>query len=239
MKKIIRLFLLALCAAIVFSSCKKNDPDPEPNPYDKYAVDLGLSVKWASVNVGATSEKDFGNYYAWGETVDKPDGTYYSWDTYGVFAGIGTDDESRDAAIADLFDEDLHLKSKYDVAHVQWGGSWRMPTNEEFTELSEKCTWEMVPADHDTWSADNPGGWKVTGPNGNSIFIPAAGQRTNLILDKNKGMQAIFWTANLEPDSENIYADIYIRATNYPAVGYQVVCIGNSVRPVCPVSSGK
>ena len=231
--------MIVACAASLFSSCKKSDPKPDPNPYDQYAVDLGLSVQWASVNVGATSEKDFGHYYAWGETVDKPDGTYYSWDTYGVFDGVGKDDASRDAALADLFDENLVLKSKYDVAHVQWGGTWRMPTNEEIAELSDKCTWEPVPSDYENWSAEYPGGWKVTGPNGKSIFIPAAGQRTQLLLDKDKGKQAIFWTANLEPDSDNIYADIFIRGSTYPAVGYQVVFIGNSIRPVCPLPTEK
>jgi hypothetical protein len=62
---------MAACAAVVLSSCEKEKSDK--NPYDKYAVDLGLSVKWASINVGASSEKDLGNYYGWGETSDKPE----------------------------------------------------------------------------------------------------------------------------------------------------------------------
>ena len=231
MKKFYSIFVIGACAACLFSSCNKSNAED----YDQYAVDLGLSVQWAAVNVGATSEKDFGHYYGWGETIDKPDGTIYNWDTYGVFDGVGTDDASRDAAMAEIIDENLMLKSKYDVAHVKWGGTWRMPTNEEFTELARKCTWEPVPADYGSWSADNPGGWKVTGPNGNSIFIPAAGQRTNMNLVKEKGLVATFWTANFnDPDSNIPYADIFSRASIYFTTGFQVVYLGNSVRPVRP-----
>jgi hypothetical protein len=130
--------ILAACSAVLLSSCDKDGK--EKSPYDKYAVDLGLSVKWASVNVGASTEMELGNYYG--------------WDSYQVFEGIGTDDASRDAALARIYDSNLKLKSEYDVASVQWGVSWRMPTFDEFE--------------------DHPGGWKVTSKvNGESIFIPA------------------------------------------------------------------
>lgn len=114
MKKSFALLFIAACTAVVFASCDKDKSDKDKSPYDKYAVDLGLSVKWASMNVGASNEKDFGNYYGWGETSDKPDGTYYDWESYQVFDGIGTDEDSRDAAIANLYDSKLNLKSEYD-----------------------------------------------------------------------------------------------------------------------------
>lgn len=232
MKRIV-LFFAVVCAATVLASCNKKDPDEGKNPYDKYAVDLGLSVKWASVNVGATAEKDLGKYYGWGEVSDKADDVYYDWDSYEVFKGIGTDDASRDAALSALYDGNLILKPEHDVAHVKWGGSWRMPTKEEFEELLQNCTWVMEPDDYDLWTADTPGGWRVTSKiNGNSIFIPASGQRTNANLEKDKGKWAYFWTSNRDEDADT-YAVIFGRFMNLPAWGYQYVCIGNTVRPVC------
>ena len=232
MKKLSVLFVIAACAAFVLASCDKDKSDK--NPYNKYAVDLGLSVKWASVNVGASDEKELGNYYGWGETSEKPDGTYYDWDSYLVFKGIGTDDASRDAALARLYDSDLKLKGEYDVAHVKWGGSWRMPTMEEFNELLEKCTWEMVPSDYYSWSEDNPGGWKVTSKiNGKSIYFPASGQRTNMSLDKDKGTQAYYWTSSRDEDSE-LFANNFGWFMTLPSWSVQYVCMGCTVRPVCP-----
>lgn len=231
MKKLSVILILAACSAVLLSSCDKDGK--EKSPFDKYAVDLGLSVKWASVNVGASTEKELGNYYGWGETSDKADGTYYGWDSYQVFEGIGTDDASRDAALARIYDSNLKLKSEYDVASVQWGGSWRMPTFDEFEELMQKCTWEMVPANFDEWSEDHPGGWKVTSKvNGKSIFIPASGQHTNMSLTKDKGIQAYYWTADRDEDGDT-FALNFGRFMNTPAWNSQYVCMGCTVRPVC------
>lgn len=77
MKKIALLFAVAACAATILPSCSKKVPDDDKKPYDEYAVDLGLSVKWASINVGATAEKDLGKYYGWGEVSDKGRQAYY------------------------------------------------------------------------------------------------------------------------------------------------------------------
>ena len=195
-------------------------------------MDLGLSVKWASVNVVATSEKDLGKYYGWGEVSDKAEGVYYNWDSYEVFKGVGTDDASRDAALSAIYDDKLILKKEKDVAHVQWGGSWRMPTEADFEELLQNCTWVMEPSDYELWTADTPGGWRVTSKiNGSSIFIPAAGQRTNDNLEKEKGREAYFWTSNRDEDGDT-FAIIFGRFMNQAVRGYQYVCIGNPVRPV-------
>ena len=115
------------------------------------AVDLGLSVKWATCNVGATSPEDYGNYYAWGETSPK---TSYTGDNCKTWAksigGIGGD-------------------SRYDAATANWDSGWRLPTASEFDELIDKCTW--------TWTKLNGvNGYKVKSKkNGNSIFLPATG----------------------------------------------------------------
>ena len=115
-------------------------------------VDLGLSVKWATCNVGASSPSDYGNYYAWGETRTKSEYTVDNSFTYGINIG------------------DISGDSRYDVARANWGGTWRLPTQAEMQELIDKCTW--------TWTSQGGyNGYRVTGPNGSSIFLPAAGYR--------------------------------------------------------------
>ena len=135
-----------------FASCSSDNDDPINGPHDNIiAVDLGLSVKWASQNVGASSPSDPGGYYAWGETEEKDD---YTKATY----SIGQND------IGDIYG------TQYDVAYVKWGKSWRMPTQEEMYELEEKCTFE--------WGERNGiKGIIVNGPSGNSIFLPAGGTK--------------------------------------------------------------
>ena len=117
-------------------------------------VDLGLpsGLKWATCNVGASNPGDYGNYYAWGETSTKRSYTGANCST--LYQNIG------DIA-----------GTRRDAARANWGGSWRMPTSKEFGELIKECDW--------TWtSIDGHDGYRVTGPNGNSIFLPAAGYRS-------------------------------------------------------------
>ena len=121
-------------------------------PSSEEAVDLGLSVKWAPYNVGASKPTEYGNYYAWGEIEPKTD---YSSETY-----VGP---------ADFFGSVDAYGTEYDVAYVKWGHEWRIPTMDELIEIQEKCKWEAT-------EQDGVKGMKVTGPNGNSIFFPAAGR---------------------------------------------------------------
>lgn len=129
-------------------------PLPLTQPDDVEMVDLGLSVAWASCNVGAQRPEDCGAYFAWGETAEKED---YNWQTYfdadcsTVLTGI--------CGRADL-----------DPAAAAWGGAWRLPSLAEMQELCDRCTW--------TWEdRDGQTGCRVTGPSGASIFLPAAGTR--------------------------------------------------------------
>lgn len=126
----------------------------------KQEVDLGLSVKWAGWNVGASSPEEYGGYYAWGETEEKSD---YSEDSYKYLC-----DEDGDGVKEYVNIGNNISGTEYDVARQKWGGSWRMPTKEEFNELLSKCTWTWM-----TYKGIN--GYKVTGPNGDSIFLPAVG----------------------------------------------------------------
>ena len=132
--------------------------DPNVINMEAEAVDLGLpsGVQWATCNVGAAFPEDCGGYYAWGETKDK---TSYSWSNYQHCDG--TSESAYDMG------ESIGL-SQYDVANVQWGGMWRMPTDTEFRELLGYCTSEWM-------QVNGQWGREFTGPNGNSIFLPAAG----------------------------------------------------------------
>ena len=120
-------------------------------------VDLGLSVKWATCNVGAKTAEEYGNYYAWGETKPKDAYSGSSSVTYGL--------NNSDLKAQGIIDEDGNLTSSYDAAAANWGGDWKMPTIAEMNELESKCTWEWI-------KQNGVRGYKVTGPNGNFIFLP-------------------------------------------------------------------
>ena len=134
------------------------------------AVDLGLSVKWASCNVGATKPEEFGGYYAWGEIEEKDNYTDKTYKWYDPKKSkeylpyiIKYNSDSDDGIV----DNKTRLESEDDVARVMWGGKWRMPTYAEMYELKTKCNWKYG-YHNDVF------GLFATGPNGNSIFIPCA-----------------------------------------------------------------
>ena len=185
------------------------------------AVDLGLSVKWASFNIGAGAPEEYGDYYAWGETQTKSDywfGSYKFGDSiYGPFSKYNTKSSYG------YVDNMTVLDPEDDMAHVRLGGNWRMPTDAEWKELITKCTW--------TWTTQNGvKGRKVTGPNGNSIFLPAAGNRTGSSL-KSGGSYGYYWSSSLCTD--NPYGALCVEFTseNVDRYGYSR-CYGLSVRPV-------
>ena len=134
-------------------------------------VDLGLpsGTKWASTNIGANSPSDYGGYYSWGEITTK---SFYDWNT--CFDCINSDDWLDDSSWRTYKiggKTIITTSSGHDAARENWKGKWRMPTDAECGELCKKCTW--------TWTTLNGhNGCKVLGPNGNSIFLPAAGRRS-------------------------------------------------------------
>ncbi len=161
------------------------------------AVDLGLSVKWASCNVGATSPEDYGGYYAWGETSTKND---YDWSTLKYCTDTSGDHFSKYVSSGNaeywsgegMPDNRTKLMLSDDAARANWGGSWRMPTEAEWTELRTKCKW--------TWTSQGgKNGYKVTGPNGNSIFLPAADFRNGTFLGS-AGSDGFYWSSSLYTD---------------------------------------
>ena len=128
-------------------------------------VDLGLSVRWATMNIGAAKISDHGGYFAWGETDNKED---YSWSAYKH--GSSADDLMKYS----FMDNMVRLEPRDDAAALNWGGAWRMPTSAEWEELCNKnnCTWEWT-------SIEDTPGYRITskkpGYTGKSIFLPAAG----------------------------------------------------------------
>ena len=133
-------------------------------------VDLGLSVKWATCNVGASSPTEYGNYYAWGETSTKREYTSNNSKTYGKSMG------------------DIAGNSNYDAARANWGGSWRLPTKAEFVELINNCKSEWT-------TVSGVKGRKFTSrKNGKSIFLPATGSRYGSSLN-NAGERGYYWNS--------------------------------------------
>ena len=162
-------------------------------PGSAMAVDLGLSVKWASCNLGAGKPEEYGDYYAWGETSPKKDYYWsnlkYCTDSSGdYFSKYVPYDKSNYWSGSGRPDNKTVLDPQDDAAHVKLGGSWRMPTAAEWDELRNKCKW--------TWTGS---GYKVTGPSGKSIFLPAAGDRGGTSLDY-AGSYGSYWSSSLITD---------------------------------------
>ncbi len=189
------------------------------------AVDLGLpsGIKWATCNVGATKPEEYGGYYAWGETEEKND---YSWSTYKWCKGsYDTMTKYCTNSSCGIVDNKIVLDPEDDVAHVKWGGDWRMPTKAELGELRNNCTC--------TWTTQNGvNGYKVTGPNGNSIFLPAAGWRDGLEL-YDSGSVGRYWSSSLNESNNGGAYYLYFSGGNCCGWDYGYRYRGCSVRPVC------
>ena len=175
------------------------------NGYDW--VDLGLpsGLKWATCNVGASKPEDYGNYYAWGETTTKTSYDQSNSVTYGRpisgFSGNAT----------------------YDAARANWGSPWRMPTKAEIEELNNNCTW--------TWTTQNGvNGMRVTGPNGNSIFLPAAGYCDGSSRN-DVGKYGYYWSsATYESSIGSAYRLGFNSSGHY--VNWNYRSYGQTIRPV-------
>ena len=180
------------------------------------AVDLGLSVKWATCNVGANKPSEYGSYFAWGEVQPKTSYTEdnYKWlrknyvHLYDFTKYNGTD------GLEVLLKED-------DAATVNWGDKWRMPTYEEWGELEQKCICEM---------AFNQGvkGWEVTGPSGKSLFFPAAGYYWETSIYE-IGNVAEYWSSTRAGSYAYRYA-----FGSLLTLSSSSRYLGLPIRPVCP-----
>ena len=172
-------------------------------------VDLGLpsGIKWAACNVGAISPEEYGDYFAWGEISSKNKYVMKNSLTYGEQIG------------------NIEGNNVYDVATAKWGRGWRMPTEVEMQELIDNCTWIWI-------TMNDVNGYIVTGSNGNSIFMPAAGSRYDSLLNY-AGSSGLYWSSTY---SDFRYCDEYSNALYMvSSKPYMNVCarnLGLSVRPV-------
>ena len=170
-------------------------------------VDLGLpsGLKWATCNVGAVAPESYGDYFAWGETETKSE---YNSDNCSTL-GVQMNDISGDY--------------RYDAATANWGGTWRMPRKTELQELLNNCTW--------IWTTQNGvKGYEVTGPNGGSIFLPAAGGRYGSSLFR-AGEYGRYWSSTPdESDSDSAYCLFF--SSGNQGVYWSGRYYGRSVRPV-------
>lgn len=209
----------------------KSSPKPKSAPKSKPAepklspeeyVDLGLSVKWARCNLGATAPEETGDYFAWGEVAPK---SCYDWATYELckeekYNLIKYCTKSSYGKADNL----KKLESEDDAATASLG-KLRTPTIEEWQELSRECTW--------TWTDVNgKKGYLVTGSTGNSIFLPAAGWKES---DESQCMDAVarYWSSSLDTDSPWKAKALFESNNPLLKLGcYDDRCWGFSIRPV-------
>lgn len=170
------------------------------------AVDLGLSVRWASWNVGASAPEEYGGLYGWADPTGEKRTTEFN-------------DYPSETPPANISD------TEYDIAHVRWGDDWRLPTQPEVQELVENCTWE--------WTEVNGiNGRRATGPNGNSVFFPAAASRTGEEMSNQVGQRGCYWTGTLYPDNPRFAYYFYFFSGNQYYTYNTRRYFGYSVRPV-------
>ncbi|MBR2618106.1 MAG: Ig-like domain-containing protein, partial [Paludibacteraceae bacterium] len=194
-------------------------------------VDLGLSVKWATCNVGAINPEDFGDYFAWGETTPKSE---YSWRTYKYCNGTANSmTKYCTNAENGIVDNKTTLELIDDAANVNLGGDWRVPTYKELEELVNDCSWE--------WTDKNGvKGYMITGPNCNSIFLPAAGSYYDYSIEYNTwGPYGIYYSSSLSSNDSHIKM-MKIRVNDesvFSGVTTWDDCsrdVGRTIRPVLP-----
>lgn len=197
-------------------------------------VDLGLTsgTLWATTNVGAYFPEEYGNYYAWGETEGYYDGkTYFGWENYKYCDGKnnGLTKYCNDVAYGHngFVDDKKILEEEDDIASVLWGKDWRIPTKEEFNELISNCVW--------TWTNNYNNtvikGYIITGPNNNTIFLPASGIHSLNSIDSFE-TGGNYWSSTLKngaPDESKGLEFNNTKKTIYDGYGRSW---GLSVRPV-------
>lgn len=216
----------------VCASCRVS-VKPSTIPIVHEAVDLGLSVKWATCNVGATKPWEHGEYFSWGENEPKEN---YGWPYYKFEMG---DNYFGPFSKYNRSDNKPVLDPEDDAAYVNWGGSWRMPTSDEFKELRSNCMRKWT----ETYEGNRISGWvytsKIEGYSDKSIFLPASGRTAggDLLYIYKIGNSGYYWSSSPCKDYSNTpwnaISFTFNAETSY-SPGEYYRCVGMSVRPVCP-----
>lgn len=223
MKKLFSILMLA-AAMTVFVACGGKDDE---NPLTGNWVDLNLpsGLLWAEYNLGAVTQEGFGNYYAWGETVTK---SVYDWETYlyataneyGNLESLVKYNTKSDFGGVDNLSS---LEAVDDAAAAVLGDGARIPTRDEWMELKNHTTVE--------WATVNGiDGYRFTGSNGKSIFIPAAGRRMDS-SEWETGEEGFYWSSTLHNASPD-HAWAFCFRNGYNSVTNEFRDRGYSIRPV-------
>jgi len=205
------LTMLVLCFPVMSVAFAQTCPDSN----HPHVIDLGIGVKFACCNMGASSPEKYGDYYSWGETAEKTTYNEYGYKyggnkRYREYHDIGNDISG----------------TQYDVAHVKWEGNWQMPTKEQMELLIDKCKSEWI-------TIKRIKGRRFTGPNGNSIFLPAAGVCWYDDLN-HANYSGSYWSSTASTTRYNNTSDSYqfVFSESYIKVIYSDRAAGHSVRPV-------
>ena len=174
--------------------------------HEAEAVDLGLSVKWASWNVGASAPEEFGGRYGWADPTGEKQTT--ELDDY---PGATPPDDI--------------CGTEYDIARAQWGDGWRLPSQTEFQELADNCTWEWT-------EVNGVAGCRATAANGNAIFFPAAASRDGATVSNQVGQRGCYWSGTLYGGNDRYAYYFYFYDSNQQPARNNRRYMGYSVRPV-------
>lgn len=221
-----------------------NPVTKQKTPPGLEAIDMGNGLKWANMNVGAEDVTDYGDYFAWGETMPYyQDGhaqdnsctnwivgkSGYNWTSYSLCSGTSTSMiKYCKSTYYGYVDDKTVLEGTHDAACANWGGTWRMPTEEEWTWLLDNCNWQ--------WTRQT-GVWgmlvtsKIAGYTSNSIFLPAAGCRTD-DGRYNASDRGYYWSASLDDSYSNGARYVLFYKDDDPSTKYESRYWGFSIRPV-------
>lgn len=223
MKRLFSMVSILLLCVCALTACGGNDDDEDKiidGKNGEYVInghkfiDLGLpsGLLWAECNVGAATPEDAGYYYAWGETEPK---NHYVIENY-KFA------DRYSITKYNTSDTKVTLEATDDVATVKWGKRCHIPTVAEMKELYRYCYWTRT-------NSNNVAGFTVTGPNGKSIFLPLAGQKSSTL--ELKGQAGYYWSSSTYDDTGTQILMIGIGVPISVGGGFARV-MGISVRPV-------
>ena len=233
MKKTCITWIAAIVCCLALASCG----DDEPTRMTYESVDLGLSVRWATMNVGALKPEDHGQLFGWADST----GSHKKFDDITISY---RQDGNIETTLVDWGSSYFGGKTPradisgtaYDIATYQWNAKWRMPTRDEWNELMTRCS----------WSLETSGGvavYRVTGPNGNHILLPMTGIRATSETESGRNTMGYYWTSTLLPQSQQAAAHyestvpcaawcVRFTETEQPAFNTAVRCYGLAIRPV-------
>lgn len=230
-----KLMIAAAACCLMLSSC--GDDEPQRIKYE--SVDLGLSVKWSTMNVGALKPQDHGQLFGWADST----GSHKTFD--GINISYRSNDNGTETTIVNWNtvyyggkNPPLDISSTtYDIAIYNWNANWRMPTVDEWQELINRCTWTVENTDNQTIV------YRVTGPNGNSIILPMTGVRATSDIESMISSIGCYWTSTLLPLNKQSAMgyesavpcaawSIKFDADKRPTLSPAIRCYGMAVRPV-------